>query len=400
MSASLATLETPISTLLLVPKHEGLTFLEQLTAVQGNCSNAFTPFVYHVDQKTGLITFVRAACKMWSCPECALRNAKKWIARIIDGINKLDPDKWFFGTVTAHKWHRKEKSLINLRTNWHKLRKRLARVAKQLGKELHYVRVWEHHKDGSYHMHFITNISVSQKWLKSAASECGMGYMAHMEGLVNAGQAAGYVAKYMLKQSEAETLHTFPKGAHRIEVSSKWVKWHDKASENWHYGGDLEMASSKAKMLKYHGKTVHDLAIRNEKKRIQNAYTRDAKTKECSGTDGHATTSSTRTSQSRPQKPFTRSHGSRPVATRRSANFEEGITATVADAPKPTNENERILDGNQISKRNGIRRLSRQSGFKPTRRKTDNHEFVGPRDAAISPSQVDSAANIAGHDAR
>ncbi len=274
--------------MLLVPKHEGLTFLEQLTvfALEGRCSNPSVPYLYHVDN-VGKITFARGACNMWSCPECAMKNAKRWIARIIDGINKLDSDAWYFATVTAHRWWRGDKSLINLRSNWHKLRKRMARMAKKMAIELYYTRVWEHHKDGSYHLHLITNVPLTQKWLKDNAAECGMGYQAHMDDLVNAGQAAGYVAKYMLKQSKDDTLHSFPKGARRIEVSGNWVSWHEKKSEGWHYSGNLEQSIGKARWMKYYGKTVHDLALRRDENERKKAY--DKRT-DSNGraTNGHA----------------------------------------------------------------------------------------------------------------
>ena len=267
---AIATIKKEKSPLFLVPKNEGLTFLEQLTVfvLEGRCSNPAVPFLYHVSP-VGQITFTRGACKMWGCRECALVNAKKWIARIIDGINKLPDEDWYFATVTAHRKWRGGKSLINLRSNWHKLRKRLQRMAKKLGVQLYYARIWEHHKDGSFHMHIITNVPVTQKWLKNNAAKSGMGYQAHMDDIVNAGQAAGYVAKYMLKQSENETLHTFPKGARRIEVSQNWTAWNEKKNEGWHYSGDLEQSIGKARFMRYHGKKVNDLALRNAKKKEQ-----------------------------------------------------------------------------------------------------------------------------------
>lgn len=286
--ATIATLENEYAVAFSPDHREGLTFLEQLTvfASEGRCSNAFSTFLFHVGE-TGLITFGQASCKQWKCPECALKNTKRWIARIIDGINKLGGD-WYFATVTAHKWWRGEKSLINLRANWHKLRKRMAREAKKTGVEMAYVRVWEHHKDGSYHMHIINNVGVNTKWLKDNAAECGMGFMAHQDGIVNAGQAAGYVAKYMLKQSKDDTLHSFPKGARRIEVSANWVKWHDKKQEGWYYAGDFEQAQGKARAMKNHGKKVNDLALRNEKKRRKEKFDDKRTDKNGSGKNGHA----------------------------------------------------------------------------------------------------------------
>ncbi len=256
-----------------VPELErGLTFLEQLTvfASEGRCSNSFVPYLFNV-APSGLITFARGACKQWSCPECAYRNTRRWIARIIDGINTVGGE-WHFATVTAHKWWRKEKSLINLRTNWHKLRKRMVRLAKKQGVELHYARVWEHHKDGSYHMHIISNAQLNTRWLRANAAKCGMGFMAHSDEMVNAGQVAGYVAKYMLKQSQDNTLHSFPRGARRIEVSHNWVAWNAKKQENWFYAGDFELARGKATMMKQQGKSVNDLALRNEVKNRQEKH--------------------------------------------------------------------------------------------------------------------------------
>jgi hypothetical protein len=240
----------------------GLTFIEQLTALQVNCEAVGVPFMYRLDEETRQIEFGKGRCGMWTCEQCAIHNAKKWIARIIDGVNKLPSDDWYFATVTAHKWHRGEKSLVNLRANWHKLRKRMARLIKPL----FYVRVWEHHKDGSYHLHIITNACVTTRWLKDNAVACGMGYQAKIDKTINAGQAAGYVAKYMLKQSENMTLHTYPPKAHRIETSNNWVAWHKKESD-WRYAGNFESAKGIAEYRKASGWLVHDLAIRNEEKR-------------------------------------------------------------------------------------------------------------------------------------
>ena len=253
-------------------RSEGLTFLEQLTVfvVKGRCSKMEVPFLYHVGNE-GNVTFTRGACKQWSCPECALVNARKWIARIIEGVNVLSGD-WFFATVTAHRRMRGERSLLNLRQNWHKLRKRMARYAVKGGLEMAYARVWEHHKDGSYHMHIINNVGVNTRWLKDNAASCGMGYQAHQDAEVNAGQVAGYVAKYMLKQSRDDTLHSFPKGARRIEVSANWVGWRVKENGDWYYAGDFESAKSKAFYMRHCGTQVNDLVLRNEEKRREKLW--------------------------------------------------------------------------------------------------------------------------------
>ncbi len=246
---------------------KGLTLLEQLTVfvLEGRCSNPNVPYLFNV-ASDGKITFTKGACKTWACPECSMKNAKTWIAKIINGINVMGGE-WYFATVTAHKWHRKEKSLINLRANWQKLRQRMARKAKNSGVDMAYARIWEHHKDASYHMHIINNVSVNTRWLKDNASACGMGFMAHSDEIVNAGQAAGYVAKYMLKQSKEDTLHSFPKGARRIECSQNWPKWSETKSEGWYYSGDLATSIARAANFRKHGEIVLDLILRNDSKR-------------------------------------------------------------------------------------------------------------------------------------
>lgn len=238
-----------------------LSFLEQLTALSAeNCDAPKVPYFYRVDQQAKKVQFGKGSCKQWSCPSCAARNAKKWVARVIDGCNKLD-DVWYFGTLTAHKWWRKEKSMRNLQSNWPKVRKRFARLAKIQAKQLFYVRVWEAHKDGSFHMHFISNIEYTQNELKDIASECGLGYMAHIEEAKNPGQVAGYIAKYMVKSMPLAT--NYPQGSRRIEVSRNWIAWHEKATD-WQVVPDIRVARSKARFYKSQGYTIFDLALRKQ----------------------------------------------------------------------------------------------------------------------------------------
>lgn len=256
------------------PEHsEGLTYLEQLTALAGFCSSFNAPFIAKTDHENKTIEFARTPCKLWSCPECSARNARRWIARIIDGINNLDAENWHFATVTAHRKWRGLASLENLRVNWPKLRKRMARATDAQNEVLFYVRNWEMHKDSSFHTHLITNASLSTKWLKDNAAACGLGYMAKIDECVNAGQAAGYMAKYFVKQ-HGNTLHTYPKGARRVQTSQNWVAWHKQTDVNWHFVGGLDAARSIASFSEMQrGYTVFDVAISNEEMRIKTLAT-------------------------------------------------------------------------------------------------------------------------------
>lgn len=245
----------------------GLTFLEQLTELaRENCSSPKVPYFYRLDEETQKIEFAKGTCNMWSCETCGARNSKKWIARVIDGCNKLPANSWYFATITAHrKWRGSNKSLANLRKNWQKLKQRMMRLTVKQGEEFFYVRVWEAHKDGSFHMHVITNAPVSTRWLKDNASKCGLGYQAKYDEVVNAGQVAGYISKYMLKSMPNATW--YPKGARRIEVSGNWVNWLEPKDSEWFFVKSFEQAQWQAEKYKKLNWTVFDKILRLEQQR-------------------------------------------------------------------------------------------------------------------------------------
>lgn len=245
----------------------GLTFLEQLaTLAEADCDSEKVPFFFRVDESRNHIQYAKGGCGMWACDACGLKNAKRWIARIIDGCNHIEVAEWHFATVTAHrKWRGSIKSLENLRRNWHKLRKRLLELAKKQGELLYYVRVWEAHKDGSFHLHLITNARATTRWLKDNSAQCGLGYQAKMDEVVNAGQAAGYVAKYMLKSSEFAS--AYPKGARRIEVSRNWIGWKSSGSGDWYFLKSFEDAKYHAEKYRNLNYTVLDKVLKLEQKK-------------------------------------------------------------------------------------------------------------------------------------
>lgn len=269
--------DTIIKNALFPDRREGSTFLEQLAVFANCCPNLHTPIVARVDPQNKKIEYVKTACKLWSCPACSARNALKWIARIINGMNNLDEEDWYFATMTSHRKMRGKSSLKNLRSNWPKLVKRMKRINKKLEKPFYYARVWEMHKDGSFHMHLITNCPVTTRWLKDNAASCGMGYQAKIDKTVNAGQAAGYVAKYMVKMFNHK-IYEYPKGARRIEVSRNWIAWKEYDNEeNWLYVGDTEDARKLAHYYKAKGYTVFDLAVKNLEEKIMDEQRTDKK---------------------------------------------------------------------------------------------------------------------------
>ncbi len=222
-----------------VPALPGLTLLEHLHAsVACRCSNigSNAPTLMVIDRDKKQATFFQADCKMWSCESCGARKASQWIARIIQGI-KYYGGQWFFMTITAHqKWRGQERSLENLRQGWRKLYNRFLR---RFGK-FHYIKIYEHHKDGSLHLHLLTDLLLpykqtwgkskktgkrimvyKSKYLKDTSAKCGMGYMCDYQPLASAGLAAWYVAKYLGKSIGVAD---FPANLRRIQASHKFHK--------------------------------------------------------------------------------------------------------------------------------------------------------------------------------
>jgi len=190
-----------------------------------SCTKENRPYLVGISFADNKALLLRPHCKMWNCPACAARNARQWLARIINHINKYLSANWRFFTLTAHEnWRGREASVRNIRQGWKKLYNRIIRRyhASMI------VRVWESHKDGSFHLHGLINCRIKKSWLKKHARQCGMGYMVDIQGVRNAGQAAGYIAKYFLK---SEVIGEYPKGLRRIEASRNWTKLDDLTGE-------------------------------------------------------------------------------------------------------------------------------------------------------------------------
>lgn len=229
-------------------ERDGLSLLEQLAERSGaRCRNPYAPVLFGKRREDKISVIHRTKCKMWNCKSCGARKAQKAIAYCINHINAVGGD-WFFMTITAHEYHRgAEKSYENISENWHKLRKRMREIN---GGHFDYFRTWEHHEDGSFHMHIITNCKLPYdmrennagdvksycRWLKDNARACGLGYMTDYQPLDNAGFAAHYVAKYMNKSTE--NAGDWIKGMRRYQTSQGWTKLPDLTEEtdfDWQY---------------------------------------------------------------------------------------------------------------------------------------------------------------------
>ena len=195
-----------------------LTFIEQLHAVAcEECETLNRPYLVGVSETDKIAILLRPPCKMWKCKTCAARNARRWLAKIINHVNIYESANWQFVTLTAHeKWRGVQSSVKNIRTGWKKFYNRLLRRYGQF----FYLKVWESHKDGSMHLHLLMSLKLKKSFVKKHARQCGMGYQVDIQGIRNAGRAAGYVAKYFLK---SEVIGSYPKGIRRIEASRNWT---------------------------------------------------------------------------------------------------------------------------------------------------------------------------------
>lgn len=225
------------------------TVLKKLKlSAQKRCRNPKAPILFGRANDRSMALVHKAKCGCWACSTCGARNARRAIARCLNHINSIG-GQWYFATITAHEnWHvTPEASYKNITTNWHKLRKRLREIH---GGQFSYFRVWEHHKDGTFHMHLITNCELPYKTkvlpdgkikytcalLKKHARRSGMGYMVDYQPLDNAGFAAHYVAKYMSKSITDSS--KWIKGMRRYQTSGDWISLPDlsKVTEfDWTY---------------------------------------------------------------------------------------------------------------------------------------------------------------------
>lgn len=237
---------------------DGLNYLEQLTAIAGDCCpHPKAPVLVAKDVKNKKALFMRAGCKLWTCTVCGARNGKRWIARMLHATNKIGGE-WSFVTITAHAQWRGEKSLTNIKKNWPKLRKRLVR---EVGGDLYYLWVYERHKDHSWHVHMLVNKHLPSRWWKDNSVQCGMGYQCKSTALDNYGQAAGYIAKYLLKQMTM--IDKYPKNMRRITTSRNFPQLPDrKEADNeleWRPLFSKEDAEVFAKYLKITGWKVEGI---------------------------------------------------------------------------------------------------------------------------------------------
>lgn len=210
-----------------------------------SCSNPNRVFAFgwHVSRDR-VITY-RPDCKLWSCPACAIKNRKRWIARVAHGANQLAlrGEALTFITLSHNRYDTIEKAWSESTSRWTKLYARMKRTCP----DMQYVIVPELHKSGKPHWHILTDFESPEtyrevidgkrittkntrvkakgdrkmwKWFKDVPHACGFGYMNDAQELGrNVIQAAAYVSKYLAKNTGENSL---PEGTRRIRVSQNF----------------------------------------------------------------------------------------------------------------------------------------------------------------------------------
>jgi len=153
-------------------------------------------------------------CGLWSCPQCAINNARKWAWRVSIHIDASDSHAWFWTLTMSNKIKDRAYAYKLLPKLWDNLRKKMQRF---------YPDKWEYCafvegqplRSNMPHFHVISMFKAPKKF-KTMAVECGFGYQAKQK-VVTSKKAAWYVAKYASKGDS-----NMPKNFRRVRASQTW----------------------------------------------------------------------------------------------------------------------------------------------------------------------------------
>ena len=204
----------------------------------------FPKLIVGNDLENGRGVVIRARCKQWKCEYCATLNAIVWIYRIKATVDASD-QVWSFVTFTAKGNATPEESLKQIQGAWQKFREALRH--KRGKQKFRYLRVYEMHKDGRYHLHAIIehkfdDIKIANKgkkneypysrWMKDNSVKWGFGFICsagNFRGGTANWNVGRYIAKYMTKGDDRigegirrfQTSHGFAKA----ETGNSEIAW-------------------------------------------------------------------------------------------------------------------------------------------------------------------------------
>ncbi len=200
------------------PEGGGLTIKEHLAA--SGCETENRPLMVAKHAGIHQAIIYRPNCKKWSCPYCSQQRGRWFMAMAGYGHDELKAEGHDLGfmTITSHaKVRTLKRGIFVWRKAWRKLLRRIKRQTEHLA----YLQIPEQHKSGAYHVHLMTTATVSQRWIKDNAIQCGFGYIADFEEIMDAKKAAWYVSKYLTKDSHKLQ---WPKFFRRVNTSRNWPR--------------------------------------------------------------------------------------------------------------------------------------------------------------------------------
>jgi hypothetical protein len=363
----------------------GLSLIEHLRNLSLlRCKNPKAPILFGDDPDTHKSIVIRSACDQWSCPSCGARNARYWIAKIVNGMNKIG-GQWYFMTITAHENDRTvEGSLKCLRQGWRRLRDK---IVYKFGK-FDYFKVYEHHEDGAFHLHLMTNVQIPYtetknelggieyrcKWLKDAARDCDMGWKADFQPLRSPAGGAYYLAKYLTKSIGTEG-HDWPKNLRRVQCSQSWPKLKDLTEEStieWSYVQNQTQLWYMLYLSLDEGNTLYNnVGMKASVAEIMNWFRQQkgevgsehGNTENASGVDGNPASSGTHPSEGTQEENAQRQDTGQSITHDREPYIKSGASGTTAYFTVTANENEGILNHDRPKTAYNIQKPDNATGY-------------------------------------
>jgi len=197
----------------------GLAIKEQMYAAQ-SCESTRRVWCVGIDDGAGEYFVFQPACKMWSCPDCAIWKTKQWVKRTVSGAQRLTDDghELRFITFTSHRAVRSTLAGLKIwRAAWPRVRASINRCSRDVS----YLWVMERSQTGRFHVHAImTDFHHSWRW-NDVCARSGLGWNVDDRQVKSTLGAGKYVSKYLYKQLADVG---WPRGARRVNTSRKWPK--------------------------------------------------------------------------------------------------------------------------------------------------------------------------------
>ena len=250
------------------------------------CEN-YSVVVTALDNKTQKLT--RTRCKQWNCEYCASVNRRVWMYRIIETlIHRPTSEQWHFMTLTLPSEYHDNKDVSGSIKHWQSVSNKLfGQLRYRLGKFM-YIRIYEQHKSGVFHMHVLLNATfpdvernirkdeTDYYYSETLAKICktqGLGKIHDMRPIKtenheengHARNVASYVTKYLTKSIQG-TIQSILNDENisrvrLIQTSHGWHKMQSDSDLQWRKG---RISKQEFDALQQDKISVFDLDLKRE----------------------------------------------------------------------------------------------------------------------------------------